>query len=192
MEKIDMNGVVNTLGSAVKLAANLSEKKPEVTDSSNNTVTNPNQTVQIQIKDEKKEEPKPMIIHDKQETHIHKEFPEERALTDSECALAKERLRVQEQKDIREFEFKKYKYDLDRKDMEALQNRVQQYYEKQEAKNEKRRKVRIILGGIFAALGATAIGYSIYADNRNAKMNTTQSKPALPESSVIPVDVQIK
>ena len=53
-----------------------------------------------------------------------------------------------------------------------------------ERKNERKRKIRGIIGGLFAALGVGVIGYSVYSDYRGSK-NQAMVKKALPERSTV-------
>lgn len=164
--------ITETLGDAVKLAANLTEAKKDKKDEDICTTqqSNPNQTVQIQMTHpEKTEKKEPVIIHEKPETHIHKEFPDERALTDAECDLALKKAQMEYELKLKQMEHDNYIFEEDRVDRikrEALDRKER---EEKRIRNEKKAKVRTIVGGIFAALGIGAIGYAMYTDYRDHK-----------------------
>ena len=183
MSKIDVNKVTNTLGDAIKLAANLSDSAKEkkemsyITDDSNSTqTTNPNQQVQIHIGDQDKKKEEPVVIHEKPETHIHKEFPDERALTDKECELALAKAKMENDYKNRELEYRQYKEDLDRRDRlnnEALKRKDK---EEQRAKNERKEKIAGIVCAILGVLTTAGIGYAIYSDCHNQRLGTSSPK----------------
>ena len=158
MEKNAIEKTMDIAGSAMKIAANLTEAKKETpkptpfhqTDDNSNKASTGSQTVVVSM-DGKKKEPKPV------EKHIH-EFPEQRALTSEECDLALKKAQM-------DYELKKSEQEHNQKwDERAWQHKIEQ-----EKKNEKKGKVRRIIGGFLVAIGAGAIGYSIYADYRDHK-----------------------
>ena len=161
--KINVNGVVDTLGDALKLAANLSEAKKD-TDNSSGSQSNPNQTVQIQMAPAKEEENKPKVIREKPVTHIHKEFPDNRALTDAECNLALEKAKMENVMKRREMEYRQYTDDITRRDRLAKEEQERKDREERRIRNEKRSKRRAIVAGIFGAVIAGLTGYSMYKD----------------------------
>lgn len=174
MEKnINMNKITETLGDAVKLAANLSDvskKMPHNSDDSNtnSTTSNPNQTVQIQIADPTKEEQKkPVVIREKPQTHIHKEFPDNRALTDAECNLALKKAQMDNDLKIKVIEYRTYREEQDRADRLRKEDIERKEREERRIREEKKAKVRTIIGTVLAALGIGVVGYSIYADHKN-------------------------
>lgn len=174
--KVNVNSVVDTLGDALKLATNLTDIKKEGTrmsDDSNNTVANPNQTVQIQLanNDEKKTPPKPVIIREKPETHIHKDFPDERALTDKECELALAKAKMDNEYKMKKLEYEQYESDLWHKERAIKEAQERKDRLEREAKIEKRNKVRNIVWGIIGAVSTGLIGYGIYSDYKANQMN---------------------
>ena len=181
MEKnINMGKITETLGDAVKLAANLSEatkKDPmrNISDNSNNTQSNPNQTVQIQISDKEKEtaDKKPVIIREKPETHIHHDFPEGRALTDKECELSLKKAEMENRLKEKEMEYQSYREDQERHDRLIHEEQERKEREERRIRNEKRAKVRGIVVACLAALGIGVIGYSVYKDSKNGGGNAT-------------------
>lgn len=165
--KIDVNGVVDTLGDALKLAANLSEAKKD-TDNSSASLSNPNQTVQIQMTPMPKEEDqKPKIIREKPVTHIHKEFPDNRALTDAECNLALEKAKMENDIKRREMEYRQMRDDISRRDRLAKEEQERKDREERRIRNEKRSKRRAVVAGIFGAVIAGLTGYSMWKDYKS-------------------------
>lgn len=163
MEKNNtLEKTMDIAGSAIKLAANLSEAKKEPqkpqpfhqTDDNSNKASTGSQTVVVSM-DGKKKEPKPV------EKHIH-EFPEQRSLTSEECDLALKKAQM-------DYELKKSEQVFTQK----FQEREWQHRMEQEKKNEKKGKIRRIIGCILVAVGAGSVGYSIYADYRDNKNKPT-------------------
>ena len=196
MANMDMSKFSDTLGDAMKLAANLSEatkkenKMDHITDNSTTqTQTNPNQTVQIQIADpnQPKPEKKPVIIREKPETHIHKEFPDDRALTDKECELALAKAKMNHELEIMRMDKKAYADELNRRDRLEREARELKEREERRKKQEKRQKIGAIIAGIFGVAAAAAVGYGIYSDNRNQRAgmaNATTTPPIPGEGNV--------
>lgn len=162
-----------TFGDAIKLAANLSESVKDKKDISsypdNNSIssTNPNQQVQIHIgeNDSKKKE-EPVIIHEKPETHIHKDFPDDRSMTDKECDLALEKAKMENNLKIEQLKFEQYKYDIERMDRLDREEKKRKDDIERRKRDEKKAKIRGIIGGVLAVLGAGYFGYSVYRGNR--------------------------
>ena len=180
MENKTLEKVLDVAGSAAKVAANLSEQKKEApkaipigdSDNSNNASTG-SQNIQISMDTGKKKEPKPV------EKHIHT-FPENRPLTSEECELDLKKAQM-------EYELKKSEQTYAMK----VNEREWQYKMEQEKKNEKKGKIRRIIGGILVAIGVSAIGYSIYADYRSVQ-NQPACQKALPEGNPINAEGTVK
>ena len=62
---------------------------------------------------------------------------------------------------------------------------------KQEKKNEKKGKIRRIIGGILVAIGVSTVGYSIYADYRDHR-NQQVDPPALPAPEPVKTEGTVK
>lgn len=184
--------MAETFGDAIKLAANLSGvKRPEAdrySDDSNRAAqqSNPQQTVQIQLpeSDKKPQMAIPTIIHDKAETHIHNEFPNDRALTDKECELSLEKAKLQHSLEVQRFEYRKFQDEVLRKDRLAREAQERKDKEEKILREEKKAKRRTIIGSIFAALGVGLVGYSMYQDHKN---NQTQHMNQVPQTPHIPL-----
>ena len=189
MAAIDMNKVMDTLSDATKLAANLSENVKEkkdmqhISDDSNNSVQNPNQQVQIHIGDpEGKKKEEPVVIHEKPETHIHKEFPDERALTADECDLALKKAQMENDLKVREMEYRRQKEEMDRRDRLFREEQERKDREESRIRNDKKNKIRGIVGVVLGALGLAGLGYAIYADSRDQR-NIQLAPPQVPSIS---------
>ena len=175
---------VDMAGSAMKLAANLSEAKKEKpqprplsqTDDNSNNARTGSQSVVVAVDRGKKKEPKPV------EKHIH-EFPENRPLTTEECDLALKKAQM-------DYELNKTRQDH----LIRMDNLEWQHKMEEEKKNARKGKIRRIVGGILIALGVGTAGYGIYTDYKDRK-NHPVAAPALPEpvkTATVPADGEIK
>ena len=180
MENNTIEKIIDVTGNMAKAAANLSEIKKEPkprpisqTDDNSNKASTGSQNVQIHMDSGKRKDPKPV------EKHVHV-FPENRALTTEECEL-----------DLKKAEME---YNLKTKEEEYFQkccDRDWQHRLEVEKKDEKKGKIRRVIGGILVAIGAGCIGYGIYADYRDNK-NKSMAPKALPETSAVAVDGEVK
>lgn len=182
MENKTIEKTMDLAGNAIKLAANLSEAKKEQqnpkpvpltqTDDNSNNAQTGNQSVVVSVEKSRKKEPKPI------EKHIH-EFPENRPLTSEECELSLKKAQM-------DYELNKTRQEhLIRMDNLEWQHRLEQ-----EKKNERKGKVKRIIGGILVALGVGTVGYSLYSDYRDHK-NMPVSQPA-PAALPAPEPVKAK
>lgn len=165
-------------GNAMKLAANMTDKKIEVvnhntkdpkklTDDNSNKASTGAQTVVVSM-DGKKKDPKPI------EKHVHT-FPETRPLTTEECELDLDKAKM-------EYELRKseLEYSIEK------DKREWQYHIEQERKNERKGVFRRFIGGVLVALGVGAVGYGVYTGIRDAKnqQNTPTPEPVKAEGTV--------
>lgn len=173
MENKTLEKTLDTLGNVTKIAANLSEAKKDIpinkTDDNSNNASTGTQSVNVMVDSGKKKEPKPV------EKHIHT-FPENRPLTSEECELDLKKAQM-------EYELKKSEQVYCQK----VEERTWQHILEKEKKNERRSKIRRIIGGILIAVGAGSVGYSIYSDYRDHK-NAAMVQKALPENSTVKSD----
>ena len=177
MENKTLEKTIDMMNSSLKLASNLTEKKdppkhiPQKSsdDNSNNAQTG-SQSVNVVLDTGKKKEPKPV------EKHIH-EFPENRPLTTEECELALKKAQMEYDLKVAQERFDEKCYD-----------REWQHRMEVEKKNERKGKIRRIIGGILVALGAGGVGYSIYADYRDHKIN----QKALPAAEPVKCEGDVK
>ena len=175
MENNTLEKVLNMADSATKLAANLSEAKKESakprpqTDDNSNKASTGSQSVNIHMDTGKKKEPKPV------EKHIH-EFPENRPLTEQECDLALKKAQM-------EYELNKEK----QAHLIRMDNLEWQHQLEKEKKEERKGRIRKIVGGILIAIGAGGLGYSFYKDYKNQK-----NRPALPAATPVKAEGDVK
>ena len=170
MENKTLDKVLDVAGSAAKVMANMSEtqKKLPIGDSDNsNNASTGSQNIQIHMDSGRKsKETKPV------EKHIHT-FPEQRALTTEECELDLKKAQME------------YDYKLvQEKYFQKVDEREWLHKLEVEKKNERKRKIRNIIFGVFAAVGVGAFGYSCYCDYRGNKAATGSPK-ALPQTSTV-------
>ncbi len=169
---------LDVVGNAAKLGANLTEAKkekpnpkpvPQTDDNSNKA----SQNIQIALDTGKKKEPKPI------EKHIHT-FPENRPLTSEECELDLKKAQM-------EYELKKSEQQF----AIEIERRNWMHQMEQEKKNEKKGKIRRIIGGILVAIGVSTVGYSVYADYRDHR-NQQVAPPALPAPEPVKTEGEVK
>ena len=181
MENTMLKKTMDAFGNVTKIAANLSEAKkavdnpapprPMSSDDSNNAQTG-NQSVNIKVERESKKEPKPI------EKHSH-EFPENRPLTSEECELALKKAQM-------DYELKK----SEQTHFEKVDDREWQHRLEVEKKNERKGKIRRVVAGILCAIGAGAVGYSVYTDYRNGKFKA--ATPKLQADATVKAEGEVK
>lgn len=158
---INTNMISDGLKTMANVADMLNKKKEEGGDISNSQPHQ--QQVQVVVGDQEKKDPKPMILREKHETHIHKEFPDNRAMTDAECELALKKAQMEH-----ELAMLKARYEQDNKEAARIDRLEREEYEKrqkekQEEKNDKFFKKAGKWGlAILAAIGAGYGGYRGY------------------------------
>ena len=179
MENKTLESTMALAGNAMKLAANLTEPKKEtpkepkyIPEDQSNKATTGSQTVVVSM-DGKKKEQKPV------EKHIHT-FPENRPLTTEECELDLKKAQM-------DFELAKTKEAYFQKQCDRNWEHMMEV----EKKNERKGKIRRIIGGILVALGVGTVGYSIYTDYRDHKGQAVAPK-ALPEGNNIAAEGTVK
>ncbi len=185
---LDLNGVLQAVTNVSKVAANLTdaEKKAnrkEKTTEKNDINQAHQQSVNITLgeKDKPCLPPMPMVIKEKPETHIHKYFPDNRALTKDECDLEQFRINTEEKRALREFEYRMKMADQerqDRKEREAYEREERLRKEEEQRRQRKRRKIAAYtVGGLLGAGILCAAGYGIYSDIRASKASGNNRLP---------------
>lgn len=161
---------VNTLG---KIAANVTNPnksqqqnapKPE----KSNTNQPHTQTVEVKVGDPDRKD-KPVVVHEKKETHVHRTYPEGRNLTKDECEVEKIRIAAS-QENARE----ERAYNLEMEERARKERRERLEYERQQddRRREERKKSRRnarILGYTLLGISVVGIGYCIYTDYRASR-----------------------
>lgn len=168
------NGL-GSFGSGMETVANLTKIAANLTEKTNRKQTPPpekrtpqpatNQTVEVKISEpnaSKQDAPK------KTETHIHKEFPEGRALTSEECAVRMKMTEMEMEDREKEREFRRWlneSYINDR--------RNERDYSRRRIEEKERRERRVgtgllIAGGLLTAAGVAGYIYYNRANSRYA------------------------
>ena len=162
---------VNTVG---KVAENLTSNKKQVQtppppkQDKTNTNQPHTQTVEVKVGDPDRKE-KPVVVHEKNETHVHKAYPDGRALSKDECEVEKIRINTAHENNKEERE---YQLTLERE--RRAERREREEYERSERERrnaEKKKSDRRFwtIFGIAAAATMVGIGYCIYSDYRTAR-----------------------
>ena len=168
----------NTTTLAAKVATagnngNQQQKKPDNLNQAHN------QTVEVKLGEPSADYHKPIVLHEKKETHIHKPFPEGRALSDQECEIEKLRLENEHELKMKELNFRIQQEDYARIERKEREDRERK---EREARRERERKFNRRLGIGFAAIGVVglgAIGWDLYTNSRrNAGGRMALREPA--------------
>jgi hypothetical protein len=168
---------VNTVG---KIAANLTDPKKSSGNNQNQNSnpprkesTNTNQphtqTVEVKVGNPDQPKEKPVVVHEKKETHIHKPYPDGRSLTKEECEVEKLRIQVAQQ-NLRE----EREYNLEIEERARKERKEKLEYERLEAdrrREERKRQNRRarIVGYTLCGAGLVAAGYLLYSDYRDSR-----------------------
>lgn len=134
-----------------------------------------NQTVEVKVGSEPQQ--KPIVLHEKKETHIHKPFPEGRELSERECEVEKLRLQLEAEAKKDELNFRMAKDDAYRKERRELEEQQRRDRERREAETRKSNRRFLIGAGILCGIAAGLGAYAIYTDSRR----TYSSGLALPK-----------
>lgn len=193
---VDLGKIFETAANTTKTLANLTDegKKQNRNNSkpikSGDTNQQHQQTVEVHVGSDQKEMPKPVIVREKPETHIHKHFPDNRALTPEECKLEETRLQYEYTDKERERIFRQKMEERDRADRKEREEYERRERIRKEEERRQQRKIRnMVCGGIGAALlGLTA--YYCYTDSRNRAGRGDY--PKIEGSAVKPVQAEGK
>ena len=198
--KVDTNMVSNgleILNNLSKVTANVtSPRTPErKTYREGDKLDQPhNQTVEVKVGNPDQPAQKPMVVHEKKETHIHKPFPEGRELSERECEVEKLRLQL---------EYDAKKDDLAyRCQMEEARRKERREKDEIERKERERRyeesrkssrRFYVFAGAALAGvLGLAA--YGIYSDSRrsNCSRLPVQQQPGIANPTAIEAEGTVK
>ena len=190
-----INKGVETMKNLTRVAANLTDSKPKTpppekkTENMNQPHT---QTVEVKV-GEQGSNPKPTIIKEKSETHVHKVFPDNRELNEKECALREFEVKMEYELKMKELLFQMEKEAEDRKD-----RREKEEYERKERerRRERDRKTSRRLGWCAAGLGVVALGcfaYDFYTNSRSsANRRMALGRGQSGGGGVIPAEGEVK
>lgn len=172
---------IEAISNVTKLAVNVTDpnkNKPEKKEYRSNQTSQPhNQTVEVKVGEGIQQVPQPTIIEKKAETHIHKDFPDNRPLTDEECKVKTHIADLEDADKEKERAFK-----MKVLEMELAERKEQAEYERAEAerRREEARKAgkrALIIGGIFGGIALGIIGYDIYTSSRSSKTSRLALQP---------------
>lgn len=156
--------VVENLTSNKKQQNPLPQPKPE----KSNTNQPHTQTVEVKVGDPDRKE-KPVVVHEKNETHVHKAYPDGRALSKDECEVEKIRINTAHENNKEERE---YQLTLERERRAERREREEYERSERERRNAEKKKADRrfwIIFGVAAAATVVGIGYCMYTDNRAAR-----------------------
>jgi len=172
MNTNDLQKGLETVNNITKIFSNVTdpnknppEKKSQYKggDSTNQPHT---QTVEVKVGDQGNDNKKPVILKEKTETHIHKHFPDNRALSPEECEIEKMRLTLEYQEKDKEREHQIFLDNRAREEAKEAEEKARERFEKEEERRKKRDKRMLIVGSILAGVGLVGTGYYLYTDSR--------------------------
>lgn len=165
-----LNNGMETLKNISKLAENISSNKNPVKQEKKEDNTNQphNQMVEVKVGNPE-ENRKPMILKEKNETHIHKTFPDDRALSEAECEIEKIRLTNDHELKMKELEFRIAQETAAREDRKEREEYARKERERRQEQDKKFfRRLGWIAGGV-AVVGLGCAAYDIYTSSRGIK-----------------------
>lgn len=200
MANMDANMIgtgLEMLNNMSKVAANVSSKQPEKKSyKEGDNLNQPhNQTVEVKVGQDQPN--KPVIVHEKKETHVHKPFPEGRELSERECEVEKLRLQLEYDAKKDDLTYRVQMEETRRKERREADEYARKERERRHEENRKAtRKLWIAAGIGFAGLVGLA-AYNIYTSSRipgGSGFSVCQPKKmtTLPEASTIPAEGIVK
>lgn len=173
MDSDFLGKVMDTVNNTSKLAVNLTAKtgNPKPEEKKEENMNQPhNQTVEVKVGDQG-ENRKPIILKEKNETHVHHVFPENRELSANECEVRKMELEYQHERDMLEL---KSRIQME-EELRAERREHEEYARKErEIRRERDRKFARRLGICTGVIAVGCIGYTaycIYTDSRRTQNN---------------------
>ena len=172
------NKSLETINTAGKIVANLTDPKrpqsqpnnppPKGGDKSSNNQPH-TQTVEVKVGDPENRN-KPMVIHEKKEEHIHKTYPDDRAMSKEECEVEKLRIQTAHENAKEDREFRLQMDERDRKERRERDEYERRRREEAAAAKKKSDRRFWICASLFGAAFLGATGYFIYDDYRNSRI----------------------
>ncbi len=157
------NKVAETAKNVSRIVANLTDKPaPKPAEKKQENMNQPHtQTVEVKVGGDAagNASQKPTVIHEKKETHVHKTYPDQRALTEAECAVETLRIKNEHELRMREMDFRVMVEEYSRKDRKEREEYERK--ERERRRERERRFTRYACIGLGVA-GAAAIGYAAY------------------------------
>lgn len=161
---------VQTVKNLSQVAANLTKPapKPQQPQEKKSETTNQPHTQTVEVKvGEQSPNPKPVIVKEKSETHVHHHFPENRELSDRECAVRELELKQNFELETKRLDMRSYEAELDRRDRKEREEREEKDRQRRREDARRRNRRAAVVAGIVGVAGLAAIGYYIYTDSRN-------------------------
>ena len=166
----------NTISNGVQMAKNLTQvaanltkgnPKPPQEKPKQETTNQPHtQTVEVKVGDQGGTQ-KPVIIKEKPETHVHKHFPDNRELSDRECAVRELELKMDDAYRTKELEWRIRLEEEARRDRKEREEREAKERERRQEKARKSRRRAAIAMGAVGVVTVGALAYCLYTDSRN-------------------------
>ena len=193
------------VGDALKMAANVTDilaekrKDDKVMDNRGDICENVNQqpqhqVVQVQVGDPEGKK-KPQVVKKTMETHIHKEFPDNRALTDAECDLALRKAQMEHELKLRELDLNMQREEIARKDRLEREERERKEEAKRQEEDEKsfKKAMKWILGIGGACIGGSFVleGWKAWQKSKRQMIASAQV-PALPSPTVVEAEAKVQ
>lgn len=142
------------------------------------------QTVEVHVGEAEKA-PQPVVIREKPETHIHKRFPDNRALTKEECALEEIRVKLEFEESERERNFQREMDEKNRKERKEREEYERAERIRKEAERKRQRKIHSAIAG---GIGLSLVGFALYSWTRDERSRRFSQSPALPAASEVKVE----
>lgn len=164
-----INDGVQTVKNLSQVAANLTKPapKPQQPQEKKQETTNQPHTQTVEVKvGEQSPNPKPVIVKEKSETHVHHHFPENRELSDRECAVRELELKQNFELETKRLEMRSYEAELDRRDRKEREEREEKDRQRRREDARRRNRRAAVVAGVVGVAGLAVIGYCVYTDSR--------------------------
>ena len=187
------NNLAETAKNVSRIANNLTEKpKQNQPEKKTENMNQPHtQTVEVKVGEQNPVQ-KPTIIKEKSETHVHKVFPDNRPLSDEECAVRELELKQDHEYKMKELEYRMAIEEQNRKDRKEREENERKERERRREKDRRfARNTCIIMG----AVGAVALGfaaYDFYTGSRGAQSRKLALREPKVEIELTPDEGSVK
>lgn len=184
IDQSTINNGMETMKNLTKLAANVTNPKPphQPQEKKQENMNQPHtQTVEVKV-GEQTPASKPTIIKEKSETHVHKVFPDQRELSERECAVRELELKNEHEFKMKELEFRMIQEEQNRKE-----RREREEYDRKERERRREREKRfsrnMCIGlGVAGAVALGCAALDLYTNSGHFK----SGRLALPKQSAVP------
>ena len=162
-----MNGI-EMVNNASKVAANLSKRPPEKKTYNEGDTTNQPHTQTVEVKVGEQGTPKPVVVHEKKETHIHKPYPDSRNLTKEECEVETLRIKLEAEDKKAEREYRMWLEEKYREERREREENARKERDRRREEDKKFARRVFICAGIAGAIGVGCYAYSCYTSSRRS------------------------